>query len=179
MNAVRSGQGLLAQHDRGGQSTPRSASRGARERVEKSWPTLTAEPGGLDYLEVEVAGLPELWAVPKGSPEDRVIFSVHAGGGVSGPIYTRRRDRRPPHRRHGRFGGRPAGPIDRAARHGPLGQTLLEHHLLDELRFWIHPLIVGTGGLIFRAGENATLKLAETTTLTNGVVILTYRPAHT
>lgn len=61
--------------------------------------------------------------------------------------------------------------------HGPLGQTLLEHHLLDELRFWIHPLIVGTGGLIFRAGEKATLKLTETTTLTNGVVVLTYQPA--
>jgi monoterpene epsilon-lactone hydrolase len=62
-----------------------------RERVEKSWPTLTAEPGGLDYLEVEVAGLPALWAVPKGSPEDRVILSVHGGGGVSGSIYTHRK----------------------------------------------------------------------------------------
>ena len=35
-----------------------------RERVEKYWPGLTAEPGGIDYLEVEVA-LPALWAVPK------------------------------------------------------------------------------------------------------------------
>jgi acetyl esterase/lipase len=58
-----------------------------RERVEKYWPALTAEPGGLDYLEVEVAGLPALWAVPKGAAEDRVILSVHGGGGVSGSIY--------------------------------------------------------------------------------------------
>jgi monoterpene epsilon-lactone hydrolase len=62
-----------------------------RERVEKAWPGLTAEPGGVDYLEVEVAGLPALWAVPKGSAADRVILSVHGGGGVSGSIYTHRK----------------------------------------------------------------------------------------
>ena len=62
-----------------------------RERVEKNWGGLTAEPGGVDYLEVEVAGLPALWAVPKGSPEDSVILSVHGGGGVSGSIYTHRK----------------------------------------------------------------------------------------
>jgi acetyl esterase/lipase len=62
-----------------------------RERVEKYWPVLTAEPGGLDYPEVEVAGLPALWAVPKGAAEDRVILCVHGGGGVSGSIYTHRK----------------------------------------------------------------------------------------
>ncbi len=61
-----------------------------RERVEKAWPALTAEPGGVDYLEVEVAGFPALWAVPTGSAEDRVILSVHGGGG-SGSIYTHRK----------------------------------------------------------------------------------------
>jgi acetyl esterase/lipase len=63
----------------------------ARERVERYWPGLTAEPGGVDYLEVEVGGRPALWAVPKGAAEDRVIFSVHGGGGVSGSIYTHRK----------------------------------------------------------------------------------------
>ena len=63
--------------------------------------------------------------------------------------------------------------------HGPLGQTLLEHHLLDELRLWIHPLIVGAGGPFFRAGQKATLRLLGTTTLKNGVVILTYQLAGT
>jgi hypothetical protein len=29
------------------------------------WPALTAEPGCVDYLEIEVAGLPALWAVPE------------------------------------------------------------------------------------------------------------------
>ena len=62
-----------------------------RERVERYWPGLTAEAGGVDYLEIEVAGLPALLAVPKGSAEDRVILSVHGGGGVSGSIYTHRK----------------------------------------------------------------------------------------
>src|SRR5262249_1438761 len=62
-----------------------------REQVEKYWPALTAEPGGLDYLEAEVAGRPALWAVPKGAAEDRVILCVHGGGGVSGSIYTHRK----------------------------------------------------------------------------------------
>jgi monoterpene epsilon-lactone hydrolase len=72
-------------------ANPDQTSKEVRERVEKYWPGLTAEPGGIDYLEIEVAGLPALWAVPKGSPEDRVILSVHGGGGVSGSIYTHRK----------------------------------------------------------------------------------------
>jgi dihydrofolate reductase len=33
--------------------------------------------------------------------------------------------------------------------HGPLGQALLDHGLLDELRLWIHPLFVGRGTFLF------------------------------
>ncbi|WP_204061800.1 alpha/beta hydrolase, partial [Microbispora corallina] len=61
------------------------------ERVDRYWPGLTAEPGGVDYLEVEVNGLPAMWAVPKGAAEDRVVFGVHGGGYVSGSIYTHRK----------------------------------------------------------------------------------------
>lgn len=60
--------------------------------------------------------------------------------------------------------------------HGPLGQALLEHHLLDELQFAINPLFVGRGTLLFRAGEKTTLKLVATKTLGSGVVVLTYQP---
>jgi dihydrofolate reductase len=63
--------------------------------------------------------------------------------------------------------------------HGPLGQTLLEHGLLDELRFSFHPLIVGRGKLLFREGEKTTLRLAATRTLRTGVVVLSYQPAVT
>lgn len=62
-----------------------------RERVERNWPSLTTEPGGVDYSEVEVSGLPALWVVPKGSSADHVILGVHGGGGVSGSIYTHRK----------------------------------------------------------------------------------------
>jgi dihydrofolate reductase len=34
--------------------------------------------------------------------------------------------------------------------HDLLGQTLLKHHLLDELKLWIHPCFVGRGKLLFR-----------------------------
>lgn len=74
-----------------GRANPNQTPAEIRERVEKSWPSLTGEPGGVDYLEIEVAGLPALWAIPKGSAENRVIFSVHGGGGVSGSIYTHRK----------------------------------------------------------------------------------------
>ena len=63
--------------------------------------------------------------------------------------------------------------------HGPLGQALLEHKLLDELRLWLHPLLVGRGTLLFREGADSTLELVATETLASGVVVLTYRPART
>jgi dihydrofolate reductase len=63
--------------------------------------------------------------------------------------------------------------------HGPLGQALLEQHLLDELRLWIHPVLVGRGTLLFREGASAASNLATTQTLTSGVVILTYQAART
>jgi len=60
--------------------------------------------------------------------------------------------------------------------HGPLGQALLEHQLLDELRVWVHPVFVGRGTLLFREGENATLRLVAAETLATGVAVLTYQP---
>ena len=62
--------------------------------------------------------------------------------------------------------------------HGPLGQTLLEHRLLDEIRLSVHPIIVGTGTLFYRdAGKKAALELVGSEPLPNGVIVLTYRPA--
>jgi epsilon-lactone hydrolase len=63
----------------------------ARDEVERSWGELTAEPGGVDYIEAGVAGLPAMWAVPKGSAEDRVVLCLHGGGFVGGSIYTHRK----------------------------------------------------------------------------------------
>jgi dihydrofolate reductase len=63
--------------------------------------------------------------------------------------------------------------------HGRLGRTLLEHGLLDELRFSIHPLLVGHGKLLFQEGDKAPLRLVASETLATGVVVLTYQPAET
>jgi dihydrofolate reductase len=59
--------------------------------------------------------------------------------------------------------------------HGLFAQTLLEHDLLDELKFWIHPLFVGRGKSLFREGNKIKMNLAATKTLATGVVVLTYQ----
>lgn len=52
---------------------------------------ITAEPGGVDYIETEASGVPALWAVPKGCAEDRVLLCAHGGGYVTGSMYTHRK----------------------------------------------------------------------------------------
>jgi dihydrofolate reductase len=61
--------------------------------------------------------------------------------------------------------------------HGPVGEALLEHGLLDELSFAVHPVFVGGGTPLRRDGAIATLELTGTRTLGTGVVVLTYVPA--
>ena len=63
--------------------------------------------------------------------------------------------------------------------HGPLGQTLLEHNLLDEIQFWIHPVLVGRGKVALRDNLRAELKLIESKTRANGVVVVSYEPIRT
>lgn len=52
---------------------------------------VTAEPGGVDYIEVDAGGVPALWAAPKGCAEDRVALCFHGGGYVTGSMYTHRK----------------------------------------------------------------------------------------
>lgn len=55
------------------------------------WGDVTAEPGGVDYLETNAGGVPALWAVPKGCAEDRVLLCLHGGGYVTASMYTHRK----------------------------------------------------------------------------------------
>lgn len=55
------------------------------------WTALTAEPGGVDYLETTAAGARSLWVVPHGADASRVILYSHGGGFVAGSIYTHRK----------------------------------------------------------------------------------------
>lgn len=55
------------------------------------WGDVTAEPRGVDYLEVVAGGVPALWAVPHGAPADGVLLCLHGGGFVGGSMYTHRK----------------------------------------------------------------------------------------
>jgi len=61
---------------------------------------------------------------------------------------------------------------------GNLVQTLLRHHLVDEFRLWVFPLVLGSGKRLFADGTVPTgLSLVDSTVSTTGVVIGTYEPA--
>jgi acetyl esterase/lipase len=61
-----------------------------RAMVEE-WPQVTAEPGAVDYVEVDAGGVPAMWITPKGAVQDRVILALHGGGFVTGSMYTHRK----------------------------------------------------------------------------------------
>jgi dihydrofolate reductase len=55
--------------------------------------------------------------------------------------------------------------------------TLIEHGLVDEYRFGINPVLLGTGVPFFKSGaEKRNLSLVEAKPLNSGLVILHYRP---
>lgn len=61
---------------------------------------------------------------------------------------------------------------------GDLIQTLVKHHLVDEFRLWIFPVLLGTGKRLFGTGTvPARLKLVETRTSSTGVVLQVHQPA--
>jgi epsilon-lactone hydrolase len=59
--------------------------------VFEHWGDVTAEPGGVDYIEVDAGGVPALSAVPKGYAQDRVVLCLHGGGYVTSSMYTHRK----------------------------------------------------------------------------------------
>jgi dihydrofolate reductase len=63
--------------------------------------------------------------------------------------------------------------------YGPVTGTLIEHGLLDELRLWLHPILVGRGevdDLLIGPRATATLQLANLKRYDSGLLILTYQP---
>jgi dihydrofolate reductase len=61
-----------------------------------------------------------------------------------------------------------------------LVQTLIEHHLVDEFRLMIDPVVVGGGKRIFRDdGALRPLRLVDSQMTTTGAIIATYAPAET
>ncbi|MDL4772568.1 dihydrofolate reductase family protein [Actinomadura xylanilytica] len=62
---------------------------------------------------------------------------------------------------------------------GDVTRTLVENGLLDELRLWIYPVLVGSGepaDLLTKAGFSATFETAGTKVLDTGVILATFVP---
>jgi dihydrofolate reductase len=58
-----------------------------------------------------------------------------------------------------------------------LVRSLMPAGLIDEYKFLVHPMIMGSGKRFFKDGMGMTnLKLVESKTLSLGVVLLTYQP---
>jgi dihydrofolate reductase len=61
---------------------------------------------------------------------------------------------------------------------GALVHTLMPRNLIDEYRFMIYPLVLGTGKRFFRSGtDKATLALKRAETSSTGVTMLVCAPA--
>ena len=57
----------------------------------EQWERITGEPGGVDYIETDAAGVPAMWAAPKHCAQDRVLLCAHGGGYALGSMYTHRK----------------------------------------------------------------------------------------
>ena len=55
------------------------------------WGDVTAEPRGVDYIEVDAGGVQSMWVLPKNCAMDRTLFCTHGGGYVLGSMYTHRK----------------------------------------------------------------------------------------
>jgi dihydrofolate reductase len=57
--------------------------------------------------------------------------------------------------------------------------TLVKNHLIDEFRFWIMPVVAGSGQRLFEDVDTSVLdlRLTDQRRLENGSVILTYAPS--
>jgi dihydrofolate reductase len=59
-----------------------------------------------------------------------------------------------------------------------LVQTLLAHDLVDELRLMVYPVVLGSGKRLFGdSSDMKGLRLKDSRTVGDGVLILTYEPA--
>jgi len=58
-----------------------------------------------------------------------------------------------------------------------LVRTLMQHHLIDQYRLLVYPIVLGSGKRLFPEGHGMPLRLVDTQTFSCGVVALTYQTA--
>lgn len=61
------------------------------EGTNEPWETLTADPAGVHYREVDAGGSAAMWIEPDGADPNTVLFYIHGGGFVSGSLSTHRK----------------------------------------------------------------------------------------
>lgn len=60
---------------------------------------------------------------------------------------------------------------------GDFAETLMRHNLVDEYRFLVYPVVVGSGRRLFTDGANLKLDLTDAKQFSTGIAVLTYHPA--
>ena len=60
-----------------------------------------------------------------------------------------------------------------------LARTLLENHLVDELRLMLYPMVLGEGRrLLEDLDDKSAMRLVANRTVAGDLVLLTYEPEH-
>ena len=68
--------------------------------------------------------------------------------------------------------------LDMSVGGATIASALRRYGLIDEYQLFIHPVLLGSGTLMFQgSGDTLNLRLVETRTFHSGVVLLRYRPA--
>src|SRR5881396_1503736 len=125
------------------------------------WPTADTDPASTDPM-VEFAGI---WRdMPK------IVYSRTLERADWNTTIVRDVVPEEVHRLKGQPGG------DLALGGADLAAEFLRHDLIDEFRLYVHPILIGRGKPLFPASDaTMNLRLAETRTFGNGVVLLRYQ----